>query len=400
MIYQEIVNLAFKSILRNKVRSTLTMLGIVIGVASVILLTALGQGVQKYITDQFESLGSNLIFILPGRFALDQGFAQGPPNFAGSKLTLKHMEDLAKLGGPIEDATAQIELPASVSYRSESKYTTIEGVSDNFGQLYNFSVSEGRDLTPSDIKLNRKVAILGTGIIEDLFGASDALGKEVTIANNKFEVVGILEEVGTGSLGFDINNFVAIPITTAQNIFGQDGVQTISVKTKNKEDIDQAVLIVEEYLLQDLDENDFSVLDQTSLLNTINSILGVLTVFLGGIAGISLIVGGVGIMNIMLVSVTERTREIGLRKAVGAKPRDILTQFMIEAVVLSIMGGAIGILIGSAGAAIANRFITTSVTLWAVGLAFGVSAAVGIIFGVAPAIRASRLNPIDALRYE
>lgn len=401
MIIDEIIGLALKSILRNKTRSALTMLGIIIGVGAVILLTALGQGIQKYITEQFESLGTNLIFIIPGKFALTEGqFAQGMPNFAGSKLTLKHVEGLGRLGGIIEDATGQIEMPSSVKYKSESKFTTIEGVSANFGDLFNFRVAKGRDLTNSDVNLSRKVAVLGKGLVEDLFGASDALGKEISIGNEKFEIVGILEDIGTGGIGFDINEFVAIPITSAQNLFGQDSVQTISVKTKTKEDIADAKKVVENYLLRDLDEDDFTVIDQSSLLTTINNILGVLTLFLGGIAGISLIVGGVGIMNIMLVSVTERTKEIGLRKAVGARPSDILIQFIIEAVVLSVFGGMIGILIGAGGAAIANRFITTSVTWWAVGLAFGVSAAVGIIFGVAPAIRASRLNAIDALRYE
>ncbi len=401
MIVDEIIFLALKSILRNKTRSALTMLGIIIGVAAVILLTALGQGIQKYVTDQFESLGTNLVFVLPGKFALTEGqFAQGPPNFAGSKLTLKHIEDLRKMGDIIEDATGQIEMPSSVKYKSESKFTTIEGVSANFGKLFNFKVANGRDITDSDVNLSRKVAVLGKGLVEDLFGASDALGKEISIGNGKFEVIGILEEIGTGGIGFDVNEFVAIPITTAQNLFGQDSIQTIAVKIKSKEDIADAKKIIENYLLKDLDENEFTVIDQSSLLTTINNILGVLTLFLGGIAGISLVVGGVGIMNIMLVSVTERTREIGLRKAVGARPQDILIQFLVESVVLSILGGIIGILIGAGGAALINKFITTSVTWWAVGLAFGVSAAVGIIFGVAPAIRASRLNAIDALRYE
>jgi putative ABC transport system permease protein len=388
---REIFILSIRSILRNKIRSALTMLGIIIGVSSVILLVSLGQGLQKYITGQFEELGTNLIIVLPGKVAIGGGggasFSQGPPNFAGSKLTIKQ-------------AGTAIEMPTAIKYKGKSKYTTAAAISANYGKIRNISVAEGRNFNQSDVDLSRKVAILGKGLADNLFGQSQAIGGEVTIGDQRFTVVGILKDIGAGSIGLDVNNFLAIPITTGQKVFNQTNVQTIVIKARTKEDVPAAIALTKKYLGKELKDDDFSVVDQSSLVTTINQILGVLTAALGGIAAISLVVGGVGIMNIMLVSVTERTREIGLRKAVGAKESDIRIQFLIEAVVLSVMGGGIGILIGAGGAFIINKFITTSVTFWSVMLSFGVSAAVGIIFGVAPAIRASRLDPIDALRYE
>lgn len=401
--FSEIIKLAFKSIKRNKGRTILTALGIIIGVASVILLTSLGQGLQQYVTDQFESLGANSIYVLPGQVGGSDGelsFGQGPPNFAGSKLTLEHVDELSRYGGPIKAAAAEIDMPALISYRGQDKFTTIAGISSQFGQIANIEIEQGRDLRASDIDNRRKVAILGQSIIEDLFGAADPLGKSITIGEERFEVIGIIKEIGTQSIGMDINDFVAIPITVSQQMFGQDNVQNIMVQARSKDDVQDAQDATERILLRDLKTEDFSVVDSSSLLDTINSILGVLTAALGGIAAISLVVGGVGIMNIMLVSVTERTREIGLRKAVGAKQSDILTQFIIEAVTLSVFGGGIGVLIGWGGSIVINQFFPAVVTMWSVMLAFGVSAAVGIVFGVAPAIRASRLDPIEALRYE
>lgn len=396
---KETVNLALVNLWRNKTRSLLTALGIIIGVSAVILLISLGQGLQNYIAGQFESLGTNLIFVIPGQ-TLEEGFGQGAPNLSGSKLTLKHVGELQKLGGPIKNAAADTDIPATVEYRGKSKYTTVGGLSAEWIEMVNIEIQDGRSITDSDVKLARNVTFLGQSIVRDLFGSSDPIGKRITIANEKFEVVGVIGEIGTQSIGFDIDNFVGIPITVSQRIFGNENVQSIIVQAKSQEDVQAAIDDVERYLLKEMDEDDFSVADQSSLLETINQIIGVLTAALGGIAAISLVVGGVGIMNIMYVSVTERTKEIGLRKAVGAKPSDILSQFVIEAVTLSLVGGGIGIGIGLVGAAAINQFFPAVVTFWSVLLAFGVSATVGVIFGVAPALRASRLDPIDALRYE
>jgi putative ABC transport system permease protein len=273
-------------------------------------------------------------------------------------------------------------------------------VSANYGRILNLEVAKGRQINSTDVELGRKVALMGQGVAEDLFGQSEPMGKEITIGEEKFLVIGVLEKLGSAGIGFDVDNFLAVPITSGQRLAGTENVQAISIKATSKDEIQAAITLTKRYLLKQLKEDDFSVIDQTNLLSTINQILGVLTTALGGIAAISLVVGGVGIMNIMLVSVTERTREIGLRKAVGAKPRDILMQFLIEAVTLSIMGGVIGISIGFLGATIIKNFFPAEVTLWSVILAFSVSALVGIVFGVAPALRASRLDPIEALRYE
>jgi len=396
--FEETLDLAISSIWRNKVRSALTALGIIIGVSAVILLVSLGQGLQNYIKEQFESLGTNQIYVIAG--AGLEGFGQGPPNFAGSKLSLSHVSEISKLGLPIKNAAADNDIPAPVKYKGESRVTTVTGISHNWLDIVNINIGQGRKITKSDIDLSRNVAILGKSIINDFFGKSNPIGKKIFIGGEYFEIIGVIEEIGTQSIGFDIDNFVIIPITSSQRVFGIDSLQSIIVQADSKESIAQVKSKVEKYLLTQMDEDDFSLVDQESLLSTISNILNVLTAALGGIAAISLIVGGVGIMNIMLVSVTERTREIGIRRAVGAKPSDILGQFLIEATTLSISGGTIGIAIGITGSMILNRFFPTSVTPLAVALAFGVSAGVGIIFGVAPAIRASRLDPIEALRYE
>lgn len=399
----EITNLAFKSLLRNKTRSLLTMLGIIIGVSAVILLVSIGQGLQNYITEQFESLGANIVVVLPGKVGGGSGEGFNPassPNFAGSKLTVNDIDRLARLGLPIKSVGAGIELPSTVSYQGRSKYTTVGGLTPEYQKMRNLKVATGRMITDSDNRVGRNVVNLGQSLVDKLFNGGNPIGKEVTIGGQKFQVVGVLSEIGSGGFGVDINDFAVIPLTAAQKIYGQKNVQAIGIQASGKEGIPQVIAMTKKELGKRLKEDDFSVIDQSSLVSTINQILGVVTLALGGIAAISLIVGGVGIMNIMLVSVTERTREIGLRKAVGAKPKDILYQFLIEAIVLSLGGGLIGVLIGSLGAWGINHFIKTSVSLWSVVLAFTVSAAIGVVFGVAPAARASKLNPIEALKYE
>jgi putative ABC transport system permease protein len=395
--FAEILNLALRSIRRNKTRAILTMLGIIIGVGAVILLVSLGQGLQNYITNQFEKLGSNIIYVLPGKVSFE-GMG-GAPSFAGSKLTLENVKDIARLGGPIENAGGAIEQSSIARYQGRNRYVTVAGVTGDYVKIHDLEASKGRAISNNDVDADRKVIMIGLTVVEKLFKNANPIGKEMTLGDQKFTVIGVLKDLGSlgGSGG---NDHCMIPITAAQTMFGTDNVQSISVKSKTKEQTTQAKKVIERYLLRDLTADDFTVTDSSSLLTSINQILGVLTAALGGIAAISLVVGGVGIMNIMLVSVTERIKEIGLRKAVGAKPRDILLQFLIEAVVLSVLGGAIGITIGYLGAMAINNFFPASVSLWSVGLAFGVSAAVGIIFGVAPAVRASKLNPIDALRYE
>ncbi len=398
----EILKLSFSSLKANKLRSFLTMLGIIIGVAAVILLISLGSGLQNYITQQFEDLGTNFVYVLPGQvLAEGGGFTQGQPNFAGSKLTLKDVKDIKRLGYPIVDASAIIEGPGSVKFGSVSKYLQYHGVEENFFKMRSVKIAIGREFKQSDIERKKKIIIIGQNVREKLFGDVSPLGKKILLGDSRYEVIGVTEEKG-GGLGVSMDDIVFIPITAAQSQFNQESVQDIMVEASDKETIPEVKKTVERFYLKDrkLKEDEFSVVDQASLLSTINSIIGVLTAALGGIAAISLLVGGIGIMNIMLVSVTERTREIGLRKAVGAKSQDILFQFLAEAVTLCLVGGLIGILIGICGSFLAEKFIPTTVPLWAVLLAFGFSSAVGLIFGVAPAAKAAKLDPIDALRYE
>ena len=401
MDISEIFRLSVRSITRNKTRSSLTMLGIIIGVASVILLVSLGQGLQNYVTSQFEKLGSNIIYVIPGKVGDGAAaFSNGPPTAAGSKLALKHVSGIARLGGSVLDAAGGTESISPIKYKGKSMYGTIAGGTGNYMKIHTITVSAGRIIGETDVKLSRKVVVIGKDVVTKLFGQVNPLGKEVTLGDQKFLVVGVLEDLGSAGAISGGNDHCFVPVTAATGIFGTENLQMISVKARTKDEIPIAIKQVKRYLSKNLSEDDFSVMDSSSLLSTITQILGVLTAALGGIAAISLVVGGVGIMNIMLVSVTERTKEIGLRKAVGAKPKDILIQFVIEAVVLSLLGGIIGILIGAGGAAIMNKFFPASVSFWSVSLPFGVSALVGIIFGVAPALKASRLNPIDALRYE
>jgi len=398
----EVSKLALTALKANKLRSGLTMLGVIIGVTSVILLVSIGSGLQKYIEKQFEILGSNIIIVMPGGYDLESGGlggVHGPPNIQGSKLTLSHVRDLEKLGLPITASTPIFEVSSKVTYQNISKSTTLLGVTEQYSKVRNLNIQKGRPLAKSDVDSARKVVVIGPSLANKLFGDLDPIGREITLSERRFSIIGVAEKLGS-MVGVDMDNMVYIPITTAQKIIGFENLMEILVKVASKDQIDTAKSMVKSYFLRKMTADDFSILDQRQILDIINQILAVLTATLGGIAAISLIVGGIGIMNIMLVSVTERTREIGLRKAVGATPQDLIWQFLTEAVILSFGGGLIGIILGSSLSLALNQFIPASVTLWSILLAFGVSALVGIIFGVAPALRAAKLNPIEALRYE
>lgn len=397
----ETIKLATAALKANKLRSALTMLGVIIGVTSVILLTSIGTGLQNYLNLQFETLGANVLVVLPGSFGSEGGFGgfQGPPNFQGSKLTLSHVRGLERLGEPITATAPVFELASKATHQRESTAMTLIGTTDQYIKVRKLNIQNGRGLSRTDLDAARRVAVIGPSLAEKLFGTQSPLGQDITLAQRRFEVVGVTEKLGSIA-GFDIDNVAYIPITTAQKVIGFENLMQIIVKVSSKDKINEAKTLATSYLLKTMTKDDFSVLDQRQILNVINQILGILTLALGGIAAISLVVGGIGIMNIMLVSVTERTREIGLRKAVGATPQTILNQFLIEAIILSCGGGVIGIILGGTLSIILGRFIPTAITFWSVLLAFGVSAFVGIIFGVTPALRASRLNPINALRYE
>jgi len=399
----ETIKVALEALRVNKTRSFLTMLGIIIGVTSVILLISIGSGLKTYITEQLEGLGADSLFIMPGEIEIAPGGGGGGgvpgAGVAASKFTFDHINDLKRGAETIKSVMAYTENNGTMRYKGKSHITQVAGVGPEYQEVRDQKVVLGSFFTTSQYNSAKKVAVLGKTVADDLFGQENPVGKKITVSDQRYAVLGILEEKGSFG-GLDMDDQVFIPATTAMRQFDMEYIQSLWVQSQSSETISQTKEEIEEILLKTLDDDEFSVLDTKSILSVISSVLGTLTAALSGIAAISLIVGGIGIMNIMLVSVTERTREIGLRKAVGATPQNILVQFLIEAMVLSFFGGLVGILIGVGGSLLIGRFFTTTVTPWSVALAFGVSAIIGIIFGVAPAAKAAKLNPIDALRYE
>lgn len=408
----EITTIAWLSLMANKMRSLLTMLGIIIGVASVVALLALGNGVSSQITGQVTSLGTNLLTIVPG--SPDEG---GPPGQGGAvgALTSKDVAAIEKLQLPVNGISPQYSSAAQIIAPVADTNASVVGVVTDYASVNNLTLTDGSFLTRRDVQVGAAVVVLGANVKTDLFGAGEAIGQTVRIKNIKARVIGVLATKGGGPFG-SVDDQVLVPLEFAQRrLFGArtpDGngwqVSSISISVTRSEDIAAiqsrvaSVLRLRHELALDGTQDDFRIFDQSSFLETLGTITTALTAFLAAIAGISLLVGGIGIMNIMLVSVTERTREIGLRKAVGARGRDILMQFLVEALVLSLAGGLIGLLIGF-GVAIAvtlSGFLTATVTLSSVVMALSFSIAVGVFFGFYPARRASRLNPIDALRHE
>ncbi|MBN1400093.1 MAG: ABC transporter permease [Anaerolineae bacterium] len=409
----ESLRMAIQSLGANKMRSGLTMLGIIIGTGAVIALLSIGQGAQAAITEQIQSIGSNLIFVFPGQFQ------QGMTSVRNYEPLTR--QDAEAIGDPMRTtyvaaSVPQIDRTGSVTYRGESVDVSVTGTTPEFEFVRNYPVGLGTFFTAGDDASSARVAVLGTQTATDLFGAPElGLGETIRINRVPFDVIGILEEKGgQGMYGRPADAIVIVPLSTfQQRLFSGrfrtsrgDMVDTINVSAFDEESVDLAIEEIT-WLLRDLhdiefEEDDFTVASQQDILGVFAQITNVLTIFLGAIAGISLLVGGIGIMNIMLVSVTERTREIGIRKSVGAKRRDILWQFLVESVVLSIIGGAFGILLGWGIARIVDSLdqFTTVVSPSSIGLAVSFSLAVGLFFGIYPASRAANLNPIEALRYE
>ncbi|MFQ5814178.1 MAG: ABC transporter permease, partial [Anaerolineae bacterium] len=404
------VQVALRSLLANKLRSGLTMLGIIIGVAAVIALVAVGAGAQAQVSERFESLGSNMLVVSPGAVSF-RGISMG--GGSAESLTNDDVEAIARLTSAASAIAPEYSAwNQRVVYGNKNTQTTVLGVTPEYPTVRNWQVDRGRFIESLDITNQAKVAVLGATVAEELFEGTlvDPLGKRVKINRQNYQIVGLMAAKGVG--GFqNLDDQVFIPLSTAQLKFGGAGntsLGAINVRVVSPEKMEWAqaeltAIMRASHGLAQGQADDFTVQDQTQIVETMQDIMGTFTVLLGSIAAISLLVGGIGVMNIMLVSVTERTREIGIRKAVGAKRRDIMAQFLVEAMVLAFLGGLIGVLAGYGGAQLVTPLMGGTravVTTDSVAMALGVSVAVGLFFGLYPASRAARLNPIDALRFE
>ena len=403
-MYKESFLMAWASLVANKLRSLLTMLGIIIGVAAVIALVSIGNGVKQDIENSISSLGSNLLVVLPGAPR-----TPGARSSQGSMKSLKisDYEAIAKLEG-VKAASPMTNGSYVVIYQNKNWTTSVAGVNSNFQDVNNWTMTSGRFFSDKNVQNRDRVAVVGQTVVKNLFTDEDPVGKEIRVKNIPFRVIGVLKSKGNGTMGNDQDDTVLIPYTTSmERVEGIDYLRRVYVVAKDDEGIDRLQADIENLLrvrhnIKDTNLDDFNIQNMKSIMETVAQTTGTFTLFLGAVAAISLVVGGIGIMNIMLVSVTERTREIGVRKALGATYSVIVTQFLIEAVVISLMGGFIGIAFGIGASKVIGMVsgMSTVVSVPTIIMSFAFSMAIGLIFGIYPARKAAKLNPIDALHYE
>jgi putative ABC transport system permease protein len=406
MNYSNLFRIATRALVRNRLRAFLTMLGIIIGVASVIAMLAIGEGSKQRMKNEMSSMGTNMIMVMPN-FQRRGGVSLG----ASSSMALKYSDVVALRNDAPSLAAVSPEVRANgqVIYSNQNTQTTIYGVSEEYLNIRKLVIKSGRIFNSNEVKSMAKVCILGQTVVENLFGeGADPVGLSIRIKNLPFQIIGTLEDKGESGMGQDQDDLILAPYTTVQRrLAAIDYINGIYASATSEEKSPTAMAEVEETLrtthkLKESAENDFRVMSQSELIATVSSITDVMTILLGAIAGISLLVGGIGIMNIMFVSVTERTREIGLRMSIGGRGMDILKQFLVESMLLSILGGAFGVIFGYLIAELAGSLMSINaiITTQSVVLAFAVCFAIGVFFGWYPARKASNLNPIDALRYE